>query len=167
MRRAQVDAAKFLNAGNCRYWPNGLQLACGRQEWNRNMQNKLIQNIFLLGFLLTLIVTLLGLALPDYVKIPDFYLKGLFTALVIELIGIVIAAGKVAFRSGDAEHYIWQIFYPDNLRQGFESLYVTDENFKKFYEQNKTVLQSKIHDDAIPSNVLNKFLDNLFVIKKS
>jgi hypothetical protein len=130
------------------------------------MQNRMIQNIFLFIFLLTAIVTLLGIT--NHVPIPDFYLKGLFAALLLELIAIVIAAGKRAFaRGGDIEHYGWEISYPGNLRQNFESLFLKDQDFKNFYAQNKSKKQSEIHDNSIAESDLNKFLDILFVIKKA
>ena len=44
---------------------------------------------FLIIFVLTAVITLLGIL--GWVKIDDFYLKGLFAALLIELVGSVVA----------------------------------------------------------------------------
>jgi hypothetical protein len=68
---------------------------------------------------------------------------------------------------GDIEHYGWEISYPGNLRQNFESLFLKDQDFKNFYAQNKSKKQSEIHDNSIAESDLNKFLDILFVIKKA
>jgi hypothetical protein len=97
------------------------------------MPNKIIQYLFLSIFALTAIVTILGIAAHDYVRIDEFYLKRLFAALLLELIAVVIAAAKLAFGVGGVEHYIWQIVYPTDLRQTFETLYLKDPTFAAFY----------------------------------
>jgi hypothetical protein len=129
------------------------------------MQDKLIQYIFLSIFALTAIVTLLGIS--TILPIPDFYLQGLYYALLLQLIAVVIAAGKLAFGVGSVEHYKWQVMYPSNLRQNFETVYLKDPDFAAFYEKNKNKEQSAIEDNGISKAELRRFIDLLFVIKKA
>jgi hypothetical protein len=129
------------------------------------MPNKVIQYVFLAIFALTAIVTLLGIT--EKVTIEPFYLKGLFGALLLELIAVVIAAGKNAFASRSLEHYIWKITYPNDLQQNFEKLYLKEPQFAAFYQKNKNIEQSAIDDSTLSKTELRSFLDNLFVIKKA
>jgi hypothetical protein len=166
-----IDAGKILNARNAGIG-QCLWLAGGNQ-WSRDMQNRMIQNIFLFVFVLVAIVTILGIT--EIVSIPDFYLKGLFGALVLQLITIVLAAGKLAFAQPEhdvVEHYKWEISYTPSLRQNFESTYVRDPDFAAFYSKNRAMGQKEIEDKELRDNIiprikLRSFLDNLFVIKKT
>jgi hypothetical protein len=129
------------------------------------MPNRVIQYVFLAIFALTAIVTLLGIT--EKVTIESFYLKGLFGALLLQLIAVVIAAGKDAFAARSLEHYIWKITYPNDLQQNFEKLYLQDSKFAAFYDKNKNIEQSVIQDSTLAKTELRSFLDNLFVIKKA
>jgi hypothetical protein len=161
---------------NCRNIGLGTQFsvglpACGYEGSNRvgrtdagTMPEKTIQRVFLFIFVLTAIVTLLGIT--EFVRIRDVYLWALFTALLLELIAVVIATAKKAFGTA-VEHYKWQIVYPTDLRQHFEKLYLPTPNFAAFYERNKGKEQSAIQDDAISTIEQKNFLDQLFVIKKA
>jgi hypothetical protein len=128
-----------------------------------------IQYVFLSIFVLTAVVTLLGMT--SLVHIDDFYLKGLFGALLLQLIAVVIAAAKIAFGT-TVEHYAWQIIYPPDLRQNFEKRYLPTPHFAGFYDRNKgkeqsVIEQSPIQDDAVSTIERKDFLDLLFVIKKA
>jgi hypothetical protein len=131
------------------------------------MPEKTIQRVFLFIFALTAVVTLLGITKSvSHVDIEDRYLWALFSALLLQLIYVVITTAKKALGT-NVERYIWQIVYPTDLRQNFEKLYLRDPNFAAFYERNKGKELSAIQGDAISKIELTHFLDWLFVIKKA
>lgn len=101
------------------------------------MLSRTIQITFLLIFAATAVITLWGIVKkPPFDNIDPFYLRGLFGALILELIAVVILAGKDAFRSASSkmvEHYEWRIAYPSDLRQSFEKAFLADPAFRAFY----------------------------------
>ena len=130
------------------------------------MPNKMIQYMFLSIFALTAIVTLGGVM--KLIPIQEgYYLPGLFSALVLQLVAVVIAAAKIAFGVGSLEHYKWQIIYPPDLRKNFETVYLKDSGFESFYHKNKHKEQSEIQDESLTKAELRNFIDSLFVIKKA
>jgi hypothetical protein len=135
------------------------------------MPNKVIQYTFLCIFVVTAVLTLLGLVSINGKHVLQVdYVRVLLGALILQLVSIVIAAGWIAFGIGDVEHYKWQIVYPANLRDNFEKLYIDNqkiEGFKEFYVKNKNKRQSDIQDNNIDKPQLDDFLDSLFAIKKA
>jgi hypothetical protein len=133
------------------------------------MPNNLIMYMFLLIFFITAIVTILAISnLYPFNAMENFYKKSLFSALLLELVAIVLAAARLVFLNpGGVEHYVWQIVYPDNLRQQFEDVFLKDKLFADFYQVNKNKGLFEIQDDKRSKFELERLLDSLFVIKKA
>jgi len=133
------------------------------------MQNAVIVYMFLFIFMITALVTILAISnLYPFNAMENFYKKSLFSALLLELIAIVLLGGRMAFASPNSiEHYRWQITYPDDLAKQFEDVYLKDQLFKEFYLSNKNKALYEIQDDKRSKFELEKLLDSMFVIKKA
>ena len=126
----------------------------------------IVQSVFVFIFLLTALLTLASL-IPDRtnIQIEPFYKKLLFSALILELIGVVLIAGKTAFTPPAIEQYYWGISYPLDLEERFKKFYFEgNDAFKAFYHTNRYIDLHRI-DKKLNGN--SDFLNKLFVLKKA
>lgn len=71
-------------------------------------QRAILFAVFVCIFCVTAIITLLGIT--GKAKIRDGYLKALFSALILQVIGIIIALAKTTFTAASPEEYqVWTV----------------------------------------------------------
>lgn len=130
--------------------------------------SNVLQYILLAVFVLVAITTLLGIIqIKPFHRIQPRYLAAMFFALVTPLIALVISAGEDVFLPSKVEHYRWEISYPLNLEKRFADNFLQDKDFARFYVEHRFKKLGEIKNDGLPRSVFERYVDTLFILKKS